>query len=186
MYFKSCCLVAKLHLTLVTPWTVVCQSTLSMGFPRQEYWSGLPFPSPGDLSRPEIEPTFRTLQMDSSPTSHLGLFLCTLRDIQIGLPWWLSGKESACQCRRHRFNPWTGKIPYTVAQLSSSLNYWGESHSVMSDSLQPYSPWHSPGWNTGVGRLSLLQGIFLIQVSHDTGRFFTSRATREAQEHWSG
>ena len=32
-----------------TPWTVVCQAFLSMGFPRQEYWSGLPFPSPGDL-----------------------------------------------------------------------------------------------------------------------------------------
>jgi len=34
-----------------------CQAPLSTGFPRQEYWSGLPFPSPGDLSDPEIEPT---------------------------------------------------------------------------------------------------------------------------------
>ena len=33
----------------VTPWTVACQTPLSMGFPRQEYWKGLPFPSPGDL-----------------------------------------------------------------------------------------------------------------------------------------
>ena len=33
-----------------TPWTIACQKSLSMGFPRQEYWSGLPFPSPGDLS----------------------------------------------------------------------------------------------------------------------------------------
>ena len=32
-----------------TPWTVACQATPSMGFPRQEYWSALPFPSPGDL-----------------------------------------------------------------------------------------------------------------------------------------
>ena len=32
-----------------TPWTVACQASLSMGFPRQEYWSGLPFPPPGDL-----------------------------------------------------------------------------------------------------------------------------------------
>jgi len=39
----------------VTPWTVACQAPLSMGFPRQEYWSGLPFPSP-DLPDPEIEP----------------------------------------------------------------------------------------------------------------------------------
>ena len=39
-------LVAKLYPTLVTPWTVARQAPLSMGFPRQEHWSGLPFPSP--------------------------------------------------------------------------------------------------------------------------------------------
>ena len=39
----------------VTPWTVTCQAPLSMEFPRQEYWSGLPFPSPGDLPDPGIE-----------------------------------------------------------------------------------------------------------------------------------
>ena len=39
-----------------TPWTVACQAPLSMGFSRQEYWSGLPFPSPGDLPDPGIEP----------------------------------------------------------------------------------------------------------------------------------
>ena len=38
-------------------WTVPLQAPLSPGFPRQKYWSGLPFPSPGDLSDPEIEPT---------------------------------------------------------------------------------------------------------------------------------
>ena len=45
-------LVIKSCLTLVTPWTVAHQVPLSMGFSRQEYWSGLPFPSPGDLFRP--------------------------------------------------------------------------------------------------------------------------------------
>ena len=39
-----------------TPWTVAYQASLSMGFSRQEYWSGLPFPSPGDLPDPGIEP----------------------------------------------------------------------------------------------------------------------------------
>ena len=39
-----------------TPWTVAYQAPLSMGFSRQEYWSGLPFPSPGDLPDPGIEP----------------------------------------------------------------------------------------------------------------------------------
>ena len=41
--------------TFVTPWAVACQPPLSMGFPRQEYWSGLPFPSPGGLPHPKIE-----------------------------------------------------------------------------------------------------------------------------------
>ena len=42
--------------SFVTPWTVAHQTPLSMGFLRQEYWSGLPFPSPGDLPDPGIEP----------------------------------------------------------------------------------------------------------------------------------
>ena len=41
----------------MTLWTVACQAPLSMGFSRQEYWSGLPFPSPGDLPNPGIELT---------------------------------------------------------------------------------------------------------------------------------
>ena len=42
--------------SFVTPWTVICQAPLSMGFPRQEYWSGLLFPSPGDHPDPGIRP----------------------------------------------------------------------------------------------------------------------------------
>ena len=49
----------------VTPWTVAHQAPLSKGFSRQEYWNGLPFPSPGDLPDPGIEPTFSALQADS-------------------------------------------------------------------------------------------------------------------------
>ena len=45
------------HVLFVTLWTVVCQAHLSMGVSRQEYWSGLPCPSPGDLPDPGIEPT---------------------------------------------------------------------------------------------------------------------------------
>ena len=44
--------------TLVTPWTVAHQAPLSMGFSGQEYWSGLPFPSPGDLPDPGIKPRY--------------------------------------------------------------------------------------------------------------------------------
>ena len=49
-------LVAKSCPTLTTPWTVACQAPLSMGFTRQEYWNGLPFPSPADLPDPGIKP----------------------------------------------------------------------------------------------------------------------------------
>ena len=52
----------------VTQWTVACQAPLSMGFPRLEYWSGLPFPSPGDLPNPGIEPRSPELQVDSLST----------------------------------------------------------------------------------------------------------------------
>ena len=51
--------------TLCNPWTVAHQALPSMGFSRQEYWSGLPFPSPGDLPDPGIEPRSPTLQADA-------------------------------------------------------------------------------------------------------------------------
>ena len=47
--------------SFVTSWTVTWQAPLSMGFSKQEYWSGLPFPSPGDLPDPEFKSTSLTL-----------------------------------------------------------------------------------------------------------------------------
>ena len=58
-------LVAKLCLTLVSSWTEACQVPLYMEFSRREYWSGLPFPSPGDLPDPSIKPRSSALQADS-------------------------------------------------------------------------------------------------------------------------
>ena len=49
----------------VTPWTIACQAPLSTGFSRQEYWSGLPFPSPGELLNPGIKTGSPALQADS-------------------------------------------------------------------------------------------------------------------------
>ena len=54
--------VAQSCLTLCYPWTIAHQAPPSMGFSRQEYWSGLPFPSPGDLPDPRIEPGSPVLQ----------------------------------------------------------------------------------------------------------------------------
>ena len=55
-----------------TPWTVAYQASLSMGFSRQERWSGLPFPSPGDLPDPGIEPRSPALQADALPSEPPG------------------------------------------------------------------------------------------------------------------
>ena len=58
----------------VTLWIVAHQAPLSMGFSRQEYWSGLPFPSPGDVPDPGIEPVSPTLRADdllSEPPGNL-------------------------------------------------------------------------------------------------------------------
>ena len=65
-----------------TLWTVAHQAPLSMGFSKQEYWSGLPFPPPRDLPNPGIEPASPAcpaLQADSLPLSHQGIpisFIC--------------------------------------------------------------------------------------------------------------
>ena len=57
-----------------TPWTVAYQAPLSMGFSRQEYWSGLPFPSPGDLPDPGIEPWSPALRADALTSEPPGKF----------------------------------------------------------------------------------------------------------------
>ena len=65
-------LVAQSCLTLETPQTVVHQAPLSIEFSRQEYLSGLPFPSPEDLHYPGIEPSSPALQADSLPSEPPG------------------------------------------------------------------------------------------------------------------
>ena len=62
----------------VTPWTVGNQASPSMGFSRQEYWSGLPFPSPGHLPDPGIEPVSPTLKADALLSEPPGKFWCIL------------------------------------------------------------------------------------------------------------
>ena len=70
----------------VTPWTVTHQAPLSMGFSRQEYWSRLPFPSPGDLPKPGIEPRSPALQVD------------VLTSEPPGKPWDFQGNSTGVGC----------------------------------------------------------------------------------------
>ena len=84
LIFDSSCAVLRFPQSLrcvwlfVSSWTVISQAPLSMGFPRQEYWSGLPFPPPGDLPDLRIKPASPALaggfltKVDSSPPNHLG------------------------------------------------------------------------------------------------------------------
>ena len=79
--------------TLVTPWTVACQASLTMGFSRQEYWSGLPFPSPGDLPNPGIEPRFPALQADSLPTELWGKITHKNKFFKVSFFGWRDGND---------------------------------------------------------------------------------------------
>ena len=72
IYMLAVGLVTNSCLTLVTPQTVARQAPLPMGFSRQGYWSGLPFPAPGDLPDPGIRPGSPALQADSLPTELKG------------------------------------------------------------------------------------------------------------------
>ena len=71
---RMCCVLSRFsHVGLFeTPWTVAHQAPLSMGFSRQEYWSGLPFPSPRDLLDPGMEPTSPALAHRFSTTESPG------------------------------------------------------------------------------------------------------------------
>ena len=154
----------------MTLWTIQ-----SIEFSRPEYWSGYPFPSPGKLPNPGIKPRSPALRADSLPAEPQE------KPKNIGV-----GSLSLLQ----RIFPTQGSNPGLphCRQILYHLSHQGrpesesESCSVVSYSLQPrglYSPWNSPGLNTGVGSLSLLQGIFPTQGSnprllHWQGGFFTT------------
>ena len=92
--------VAKSCLTLATPSTIACHASLPMGFSMQEYWSVLPFSSPGDLLNPGIKPGFLALQGDflptevqGKPTRLLGEISIT-SDTQVTPPLWQKAKKN--------------------------------------------------------------------------------------------
>ena len=93
-----CSLVVKVKMKVLslvrvfaTPWTIACQAPPSMGFPREEYWNGLPFPSPGDLPDPGIEPGCPALQADSLPSEPPGnIFICGTSSLSLINHYWRS------------------------------------------------------------------------------------------------
>ena len=91
------CLVSKSCPTLLTPWTVVCQAPLSMGFPKQEHWSGLPFPS-WDFPDPGIQPTFPALAGGFFTTEPTGKLSVLLYKLNIDLRGEMEEKEIQIDC----------------------------------------------------------------------------------------
>ena len=86
-----------------TPWTVASQAPLSMGFSRQEFWSGLPFPSPGDLPNPGIEPQSPALQADalsSEPPGKPHLRLPQSESLKIGPRTWILPRSPSWSSQR--------------------------------------------------------------------------------------
>ena len=101
------CMLSHVQL-FATPWTVADQAPLSMGFPRQEYWSGLPFPSPGDLPDPGIEPTSPALGGGFFTTEPLGkpqVFFSHLSYCKF--PSWLLGSAATLSSLQSSLHPAT-------------------------------------------------------------------------------
>ena len=133
--------------SFATPWTVACQDSQSMEFSRQEYWSGLPFPSPGNLPDPAMEPMFPALadrfftteppgkSITGTSRTHSLTYCLTL----FRLPWWLRRSSVCLQCCRPRFNPWVGKISWRRKWHPTPIFLPGKSHRRRS--LLGYSPW---------------------------------------------
>ena len=147
---------------------VAHQAHLSMEFSRQEYWNGLPFPSPLDLPDPRIKPT--------SLVSHAlaGRFLTTTLSGHIRVSLYPQGTEylqnkkflcvfspvNATPDQRHDWTDFSRKHLHAyVLSCFSHVSLW---HYGLSPA-QPLCPWDSSGKNTEVGCHDLLQGIFPTQ-----------------------
>ena len=129
-----------------TPWTVAHQDPLSMGFSRQEYWSGLPFPSPGDLPLPGIEPRSPTLKAD------------TLTSEPPGKP--------VCFCIYVPLDSLSCDTLYINVYIYMYVCYSHVSNSSWPRGLKPTMllwPRNPPGKSSGVYSYALLQGIVPTQ-----------------------
>ena len=154
------------HVQLIaTPWTIACQVPLSMGFSRQEYWSGLPFPSQGIFPTQESNlgllncmQILYQLNYERSPGKKKKKKIAQLCPIifnptEYVSPWSSPGQDTGVGC----FSPFPADFLNPGIKPASPIFH--------ADSL-PNELWISPGQYTGVCSLSLLQGIFPTQGSN--------------------
>ena len=95
------------------PWTVAHQAPLSIEFSRQEYWSGLPFPPPGDLRNPGIEPRSPELQADSLPSEPPGkvkVKVKSLSRVRLFVTPWTVAYQAPLSMRFSRQEYWSGLL----------------------------------------------------------------------------
>ena len=110
-----------------TPWTEACQAPLSMGFPRQEYWSGLPFPFPGGLSDPGMEPVSPT-QSGKWFTTEAVEIICNTVSTTKGVKWpqrkETGGETGRSDMRNHEdfylFEKWESQKCQSVQAIRTS------------------------------------------------------------------
>ena len=114
-------LVPKSCLTLAMPCTVDCQAPLSTGFSRQEYWSGLPFPSPEDLPNPRIEPGSPALQADSLlseiPLLTVKVKVKSLSHVQLFVTPWTVVYQASLSMGFSRQEYWSGLLFPSLGDL---------------------------------------------------------------------
>ena len=130
----------------VTPWTVVYQAPPSMEFSRQEYWSGVPFPSPGDLPNQGIEPMSPTLQTDVLPSELPGKpLVCVIPYKLNSSKFGASRLKLPCYCRYFcpNVNLFARMIHFSPSVSSSLFSSVQFSRSVVSDSLRPHESQHA-------------------------------------------
>ena len=143
--------------SFVTPWTVAHQTLLIMGFPRQEYWSGLPFPSPGDLPDPGIKPTSPALT---------GRFFTTEPP---GKPVYMAIINARC--------PWSVQSTLSLTTITKSLTWDKIVLEIMcSDSCPEHKVWF-PNLSRGHQEPRAVEGL---PQSHTAGLEWEERMLRSS------
>ena len=166
-----------------------------MGFSRQEYWNGLPFPPPGDLPHPGMEPESPALQLDSLTPSRQGSPFCCMDvchnllnwllidgyfywNIPFkGLPWWLRWLGIHLQYRRTGFHPWVMKIPWRREWQSTPVLLPRESYGQRS--LGGYSLW-------GCKELGMTEATEHTDSTHVSNRQLTTSMRAHYMKRWAG
>ena len=156
---------------LATPWMIAGQAPLSMGFPREEYWSGLTFPLPWDLPEPRIEPATLVFQGDrpsGKPQSTIPKYKIESKKSSVALGLRYSHRNILSQLWKSLLNNWGMKVKVKVTQSCLTLCDPMDStvHGILQASIRE---WVAFPFSRGSS-----QPRNRTQVSSIAGGFFTS------------